>query len=429
MKKSIITSVLSYVFLIVAIVLLFTSGAGTVLESRVINVESGLTLAGYNLWFNLMSLFSGGLMQTNPNIAIVCYIVLALFAIAVIVLMIKKRYSDSLWRLTYFQITITLIVTISVLLAGRYISFKNYSDLVTSPSLFIVAIVFFVLYGLAQVVNYVMVAFFTKKEAEESTTSIVEEVNDVEKAHDEPVEEDKSAEEETKPEEPSTEKEVEAEEQPKDDEPVAVYGQTDEKPEEEADKIVEETPVVEEANKLEESTAPVEENQEEESEPEEDEGEDEEEENSVDAVPSFAKEKFKRITFEERLNKADPALIEKYKEIRDEIMSYGVKSRVSSTGDTFRLHTVKYMKIVVAGKKLKLYMKLSPRAYDSTPIPHGDASTKSLYTEIPFVFKVGSDLSVKRAKGLIKDMMDANNIQKKKTRRKAEETKEDSEAK
>ena len=59
--------------------------------------------------------------------------------------------------------------------------------------------------------------------------------------------------------------------------------------------------------------------------------------------------------------------------------------------------------MVVAGKALKLYFALDPKDYKDSTFPIGDASNKGLYKEIPLVFKVKSELSVRRAKQLIAD--------------------------
>ena len=117
-----------------------------------------------------------------------------------------------------------------------------------------------------------------------------------------------------------------------------------------------------------------------------------------------------KMTFAKRIAGADKALKDAYNEIKSEIMSYGVNSRVASAGDTFRLHTKTYVKMVVAGKSLKLYMALNPKDYANSPMPIGDASKKNLYKEIPLVFKVKSDLSLRRAKMLIADTMAKDNL-------------------
>lgn len=127
-------------------------------------------------------------------------------------------------------------------------------------------------------------------------------------------------------------------------------------------------------------------------------------------APVVVPEKRERISFENRLNNADKGIKVIYNDLKNELLAYGVKSRVSSSGDTFRLHTKTYVKMVVAGKSLKLYMALNPADYKDSPMPIGDASKKNLYKEIPLVFKVKSDLSVRRAKQLIADVMVKDNI-------------------
>jgi|GEM_PF-913975 hypothetical protein len=112
-----------------------------------------------------------------------------------------------------------------------------------------------------------------------------------------------------------------------------------------------------------------------------------------------------RIPFPTRMLGADKALQNNYNELKSDIMAYGVKSRVSNSGDTFRLHKVTYVKLTIAGKGLKLYYALNPQDYANTTLPIQDAGHKSIYKEIPLVFKVKSDLSLRRAKQLVADVM------------------------
>ena len=122
------------------------------------------------------------------------------------------------------------------------------------------------------------------------------------------------------------------------------------------------------------------------------------------------KAKIIRIPFEERMAAADKDMKDNYNEIKNEILSYGVKSRVSNSGDTFRLHRKTYIKLTIAGKSLKLYFALNPDDYKDTTIPVADASEKNIYAEIPLVFKVKSGLSMKRCKQLISDVMSKDNL-------------------
>lgn len=120
-------------------------------------------------------------------------------------------------------------------------------------------------------------------------------------------------------------------------------------------------------------------------------------------VAAKPKEKAEFVPFGVRMNKADKEIKAAYNELKSEVLSYGIKSRVSGTGDTFRLHTKEYVKMVIAGKGLKLYLALNPKDYKDSTFPFDDASKMVAHKETPFVFKVKSPLSVRRAKVLIGD--------------------------
>lgn len=120
-----------------------------------------------------------------------------------------------------------------------------------------------------------------------------------------------------------------------------------------------------------------------------------------------------RIPFAEKMVKADKELQDKYNEIKNEILSYGVNSRVSIACDTFRLHRKPYVKITIVGKTLKVYFALRPRDFVDSPIPVMDASGKVAYEEVPALLKVKSNLSVKRAKELVRLAMEADGVEKK----------------
>ena len=59
--------------------------------------------------------------------------------------------------------------------------------------------------------------------------------------------------------------------------------------------------------------------------------------------------------------------------------------------------------MVVAGKFLKLYLALNPEDYNDTTYPFEDASRMGAHKNTPFVFKIKSGLSIRRAKVLIAD--------------------------
>ena len=192
---------------------------------------------------------------------------------------------------------------------------------------------------------------------------------------------------------------------PKEEEPEEAKAPvTEEKPVEEAPAVAEapkEEPIEEAASA--EEAAPAEEPAEEELSEEEEEAEG----NGFDRINGRSR------PFAEKLAAADKDLQDKYEEIRQEALAYGLHERISRSGNTFRLSRTAYLKITLVGKTLKCYYKLDPKAYDDTSIPHEDASDKKAYEEIPMLFRVRSDLSVRRAEGLIADMMKAAGIEKK----------------
>ena len=118
-----------------------------------------------------------------------------------------------------------------------------------------------------------------------------------------------------------------------------------------------------------------------------------------------------RIPFQVRMINADDEMKKNYNELKNEILSYGVNSRVSSSGDAFRLHRKTYVKLTIAGLSLKLYFALNPEDYKDSTIPVQDAGHKGIYAEIPLVFKVKSGLSMRRCKELIQTVMEKDGLE------------------
>jgi hypothetical protein len=171
----------------------------------------------------------------------------------------------------------------------------------------------------------------------------------------------------------------------------------------ESEPVVEEAPVVEEP--VQEEPAPVEEPQ--------PEPVVEEVVAPVEEPAPVAEEKkpIIRIPFTERMLNADKEMQDNYNELKNEILSYGVNSRVSNSGDAFRLHRKTYVKLTIAGLSLKLYFALNPEDYKDSPIPVQDAGHKGIYAEIPLVFKVKSGLSMRRCKELIQTVMEKDGLE------------------
>lgn len=117
-----------------------------------------------------------------------------------------------------------------------------------------------------------------------------------------------------------------------------------------------------------------------------------------------------KLNFQEKLLTSGSDIVLAYNSLKNLLMSYGLKDRLSNSGDTFRLHKNTYCKITMGGSHLKIYLALDPKNYLNTAIPVGDASFKELYRDIPLVFRVKSDTSLQRARELIKDCMNTKGL-------------------
>ena len=118
----------------------------------------------------------------------------------------------------------------------------------------------------------------------------------------------------------------------------------------------------------------------------------------------------KRQPFFVRIITAEAQTKVNYNELKNEILSYGVKARLSRGGETFRLKDKKYVKIYLVGKTLKVYLALSPEDYKDSTFPIEDVGHRPNYAEMPLLFKVRSSLSVRRCKELIKAAMEKDEL-------------------
>ena len=117
-----------------------------------------------------------------------------------------------------------------------------------------------------------------------------------------------------------------------------------------------------------------------------------------------------KLAFDERMVNAEDDIKAAYQSLKSLLLSYGLNSRVSSTGDTFRLSKKTYCKVTCSGQALKIYLALDPKSYANSAIPVNDSSTKEAYKQIPLGFRVKSDLSLRRARDLIIDCMNQNDL-------------------
>ena len=114
--------------------------------------------------------------------------------------------------------------------------------------------------------------------------------------------------------------------------------------------------------------------------------------------------KRRRASFETRLKNSEFDLRHKYYDLRDYIKWYGMRNRVSIPGDTFSYKRQRYAFVTIVGKHIRIYLNLDPQAYADSTIPVERAEAKK-YEDLPCLLRVKSELSYRRAKKLVDDLM------------------------
>lgn len=115
-----------------------------------------------------------------------------------------------------------------------------------------------------------------------------------------------------------------------------------------------------------------------------------------------------RVKFDIKLAQAtadNGFVYEAYKLIRKTLLNYKLHSRISSSGESFRLHRKRFAKITISGKRLKIYLAVLPSKLKSISVPFTDVSNKKSYSDIPIAIKVHSHLAVRRTCKVIEAMM------------------------
>ncbi len=146
---------------------------------------------------------------------------------------------------------------------------------------------------------------------------------------------------------------------------------------------------------------------------EEDEEEGEEEQPADSNLPAGLniKGKRRRASFETRLKNSEFDLRHKYYDLRDYIKWYGLRNRISIPGDTFSYKRQRYVFVTIVGKHIRVYLGLDPNDYADSTIPVEPATAKK-YEDLPCLLRVKSDLSYRRAKKLVDDVMQKIGIDK-----------------
>ena len=119
------------------------------------------------------------------------------------------------------------------------------------------------------------------------------------------------------------------------------------------------------------------------------------------------------FTMTEKILNAEEDVQKIYNEIKNYLLSYkGIKARYSSACESFRLSRKLMAKFVIIGMTVKLYLALDPNSFPNNIYHQKDESKKKAYVDVPFMVKVKSNLSIRKAKELIDEMMTQNDVQK-----------------
>lgn len=118
------------------------------------------------------------------------------------------------------------------------------------------------------------------------------------------------------------------------------------------------------------------------------------------------KKVYEKKCFIEKLLNLDYVQKDNYNLLKNTIMRYeNIKNRTSNSYDTFLYKNKVIIKLGVMGKSIRLYLALDPNNYEKSKFPHKDVSDKIRHKNTPYMMKISSNLSVKRAGKLINELL------------------------
>lgn len=117
-----------------------------------------------------------------------------------------------------------------------------------------------------------------------------------------------------------------------------------------------------------------------------------------------------RRSFMAKLIQADDETKRYYSELKNEIMSYRLKSRISWRHEGFRAGRQLLVKMLMRGKTLTLCFALSPSYYTDSKYKTEDYSDVALFQATPCVYRIKNERRCSYAKDLISDVMEKYGI-------------------
>ena len=126
------------------------------------------------------------------------------------------------------------------------------------------------------------------------------------------------------------------------------------------------------------------------------------------------KKVYEKKCFIEKLLNLDYVQKDNYNLLKNTIMRYeNIKNRTSNSYDTFLYKNKVIIKLGVMGKSIRLYLALDPNNYEKSKFPHKDVSDKIRHKNTPYMMKISSNLSVKRAGKLINELLTSLSLENK----------------
>lgn len=110
--------------------------------------------------------------------------------------------------------------------------------------------------------------------------------------------------------------------------------------------------------------------------------------------------------FSTKLMRADGMTKERYSAIKNELLRYGMKPRMSTSYESWYIGRTTYAKFAIRGKTLTLFMALDPKDFEGTKYNFRDMSKVGKYETVPMRINLKSDRSVRWVKELIATLAD-----------------------
>lgn len=114
-------------------------------------------------------------------------------------------------------------------------------------------------------------------------------------------------------------------------------------------------------------------------------------------------------SFKAKLIQSDDVLKARYSELKNELMRYALKPKMSWSNESFYKGKTTYAKFAIRGKTLSLYLSLDPFEYVDTKYRFEDSGEVAKYTQTPTRLKLRSD---RRAKELIAQLAEKYSLAK-----------------